>query len=386
MKFSRRLKWSLLLLLSFVAPVYAEGCITWPQDVFSHLDYGFYWVKESQGQLGVEEAVKASYRGHAATIPSKDFYDPTKPTIIYFHGWEPDSTLAMRREDFCYRDPQSNQLVVDSLKPWKERGWNVAIFYWQQFSDDFPLDAQKKVYSADGIRWKYIDAAGNTHTAAGGTNGQSIAAAALSDFTAAMPNYSGPELRIVGHSLGGQLSIQFTQSLIHAINNGSISNRALMPKRLTLLDPVFSPLPTSYLPDMQSTAQKNYADLLYIENNCVAVDGVDTSPLSEITSPYTTQLQDNIAMEHVFETDIDKSFFIFTYGKTKGDVQYDFALHRAARFIYFNSLDELPHVNYPDGGMPPSAATSNERTWAMMHDGYPREQITGTNTYIQKKS
>jgi hypothetical protein len=306
--------------------------------------------------------------------------------VVYIHGWEPGSTAALRREDFCYRDPQSNQVVLDSLRPWKERGWNVAIFYWQQFSDDTPLDAQRKVYSGEGMSWKYVDATGKTHSVAGGTGGRSMADAAVSDFTAAMQNYSGPELRIVGHSLGGQLSIQFTQRLIHGINDGSISNRALMPKRLTLLDPVFSPLPTSYLPGLESTAKKNYDDLAYIENSCVAVDGVDTSPLSDITSPYTMQLQNNVAMEHIFETDIDKNFFTYTYGKTKGGIQYDFALHRAARFIYFNSLDDLPRVNYPDGGMQPSAATSNKRTLEMMHDGYPRAQIMGINTFDQKKS
>ena len=47
---------------------------------------------------------------------------------------------------------------MDALPLWAARGWNVGIFYWNQFADDTLEEAERKIHSANrtpaGMRWQ----------------------------------------------------------------------------------------------------------------------------------------------------------------------------------------------------------------------------------------
>ena len=62
----------------------------------------------------------------------------------------------------------------------------------------------------------------------------------------ALADFSGPELRLASHSLGNQMAANLLQKLARAVAVGDISP-ALMPQRLALLDPYWSPLEQDYL-------------------------------------------------------------------------------------------------------------------------------------------
>ncbi|PHQ80862.1 MAG: hypothetical protein COB66_03720 [Coxiella sp. (in: Bacteria)] len=89
------------------------------------------------------------------------YFDPKKPTIIFFHGWQPDTVKNKSRFDLCYMYKQANGQSsprYNTLQYWK--GWNVGVFYWNQFADEANVvDAEAKIYSAHGImsmRWAYL--------------------------------------------------------------------------------------------------------------------------------------------------------------------------------------------------------------------------------------
>ncbi|MFQ3246248.1 MAG: hypothetical protein ACI9WC_002575 [Arenicella sp.] len=62
-----------------------------------------------------------------------DYYKPTRPTIIYFHGWQAGAMSDRKEENFTYTfDTETN----NALQAWKDDGWNVGIFYWTPWADD----------------------------------------------------------------------------------------------------------------------------------------------------------------------------------------------------------------------------------------------------------
>ena len=67
-------------------------------------DYGIYWLKNSD--QGAESAVPACRHsvGKARCMRillSSGYFDPKKPTIIFFHGWQPGSAKINRVSIFA---------------------------------------------------------------------------------------------------------------------------------------------------------------------------------------------------------------------------------------------------------------------------------------------
>lgn len=97
-------------------------------------------------------------------------HQPSRPTVVYVHGWEPGTTARGFRETLNWRANTRHtgigvtaELVpdVDALPLWAARGWNVAIFYWNQLADDTLPEAERKIHSAvgtsspgEGMRWQ----------------------------------------------------------------------------------------------------------------------------------------------------------------------------------------------------------------------------------------
>jgi hypothetical protein len=79
--------------------------------------------------------------------PTAEYFDPRKPTLLYVHGIEPGTTVRGFRETFVTPTGVETMFPrVPTGNLWLDRGYNIAIFYWNQFSDDERPAVEKKIY------------------------------------------------------------------------------------------------------------------------------------------------------------------------------------------------------------------------------------------------
>lgn len=206
---------------------------------FTSLDYGIYWVKCGTCRPdGKQLALKADPRLGA------NYFDPSKPTVIYVHGWQKDTVQKAERESFrsLYTYAAADVNLQDLSKAWKDRGYNVGIFYWNQFADDDwglePRDTERKIWENGTASWKVHVSKDKWEW---GNNNEKLHKTApqlfFDSYMAAMEAYKGKpeqEVRIVGHSLGHQMAVLLTQQLADAKVSA-----ALMPDRVALLDAAY---------------------------------------------------------------------------------------------------------------------------------------------------
>lgn len=196
-------------------------------------DIGYYWVA-NDGQTMVK----------ATGTNQTGYYDSTKPTVIYYHGWQSGTCAnnVCRRENFIFLDPKNNNKPVNTVANWKSQGWNVGVFYWNQFADEGQVkDAEAKIWSINGPqKMRYKMPSGSYSSTNSPT--VSISDIAYSDFLKIMGSYNGAEIRLAGHSLGSQLATIVSYKLFS-------SKSFLMPKKLELLDPFWSKDAKTYLGD-----------------------------------------------------------------------------------------------------------------------------------------
>ena len=80
-------------------------------------------------------------------VPTSEYFDPGKPTLLYVHGIEPGTTVRGFRETFV--TPTGVTTIFPCIPTgnlWLDRGYNIAIFYWNQFSDDQRPAVERKIY------------------------------------------------------------------------------------------------------------------------------------------------------------------------------------------------------------------------------------------------
>ena len=215
-----------------------------------YLDYGLHWVKINNGQ---EQQVKAVEHDGTVISRNSSYYSNSKPTVIYFHGWQNGSSEeGYSRESFEFSDVNQN-----TISAWKTQGWNVAIFHWNQFADEGDVkNAEAKMWSANGpkgMRYRLDD--GSYSTTQSPTI--SVGEIAFQQITAALTNNSSNNIRFAGHSLGNQLAVSVAQKINKGINDGSVSSN-VMPNRVELLDPFWSQDAKSYLGDSNGDGQNDW--------------------------------------------------------------------------------------------------------------------------------
>ncbi len=216
------------------------------------LDYGVYWFN-SQNQ----SAKAFDERTNRKINVSSSFYDPSKPTVVYFHGWQNNTSRDnYRRETFQFVDA-SNNVNVNTAQIWKNKGWNVAIFYWNQFADEGELkDAEAKIWSTNGNRkMRYRLSDGSYSERQAPTN--SLGIEAFNQLSALLANNTSNNIRFVGHSLGNQLATYTSFLFSTAVKKGNLSAR-LMPNRLELLDPFWSKGRKNYLGDYNNDGSNDW--------------------------------------------------------------------------------------------------------------------------------
>ena len=215
----------------------------WGVEYFEKNTTGLYWYVKKDGAIPTTE-----YKA-----------DPTKPTIIYTHGWKPYESMV--REGLSVKSRTEGALTAHGYSDFKydtefynyylEKGYNVGIFYWNQLADEgMNLSVVTKIWSSDnGENMKYVTYSENgtrsSTKADDETNpkesismmyGKAIIEALGADFSGM--------LHLAGHSMGGELTCAVSEYLCLLYDKGEIGEN-LLPDRLTMIDP--------YIPDTRVT-------------------------------------------------------------------------------------------------------------------------------------
>ncbi|WP_137972118.1 hypothetical protein [Pseudomonas sp. F(2018)] len=219
----------MLCLLCFSSLVHAAPGV-FPDSTFNNLDYGLYW-------FGYGDTWQKAVPGQ-----SNAYFGPSKPTVIYIHGWQNGATARKDRETFNREGAGGPSL--DLATAWLNAGYNVGVLYWNQFADEGEVtDAEAKIWSTSGpraMRWR--NAAGVYST--GPT--QSASDLLFKSYKDNMASYTGSNIRILGHSLGNQMAIVLSKKISDAVTAGTLNSK-LLPKRVALLDPFYSNNAKSWL-------------------------------------------------------------------------------------------------------------------------------------------
>jgi len=215
---------------------------------FSRLDVGVYWARCGACRPGDHRSdeVKA--------YPGEDdaYFNPRRPTVIFVHGWEPGSTAQAARQSVQTPITAAPLREQDLAAPWRARGYNVGLFYWNQFADDtsslIPTGVERKIWTADGgLTYLTRRADGSLAAPRVYPGRASVADLFVRSYLAAMHGYRGASVRFAGHSLGNQLAVRAAYLLQGLAERRRIAP-ALLPRRIALLDPFYSSGTETYLP------------------------------------------------------------------------------------------------------------------------------------------
>jgi hypothetical protein len=334
-----------------------------------YLDYGLHWVNvDNNGNESQEKGV--DHDGNII-LNNANYYDSSKPTVIYFHGWQ--SGMAedgYNVEDFYFDDVDAN-----TAQAWKDQGWNVGIYHWGQFADEDELkDAEAKIWSTEGdqgMRYRLDDGSYSTEQAPN----KSLGLLAFEHITTALDDNTSGNIRFVGHSLGNQLAVVVAKKINKAVNYEVISSH-LMPGRVDLLDPFWSQGDKSYLSgDWTGERVRNYIENLISEKD-IAVTWYKTSAIFDLwIGDQNTDLEKQVAL-------INNRFWYLS--------AIDIAdKHVHARKWYFMSMaydaPEEVTINWwgrrsKTGYDAASATSSNNHIRTMMNDDEQWDQVEGRYT------
>ena len=229
----RRIFLAALLCFSFLPNAFV---FAFDRSVFDNLDYGIYWYGD---QITSQKAIPNS---------ANPYYANSQPTLIYIHGWQRDKTPLLYRETFA-RSVDGGP-AQDLTSAWKANGWNMGIFYWNQFSDEGDVnDAEAKIWTTSGakaMRWRKAD---GSYVNSGIT--KSAGELFLESYKTALAGYTGNDIRLAGHSLGSEMVIVGAKLISDAVDRGELPQN-LRPRRVALLDPAFIGGQRAYLANSQT--------------------------------------------------------------------------------------------------------------------------------------
>lgn len=324
------------------------------ESVFSNLDYGLYWADEDNGFI---KAGTDTVDGYGS------YYDVTKPTIIYIHGWQEDSVEELSRETFY--NTNTGRPDVDFAQMWQSYGYNIGIMYWNQFADEDEVkDAESKIWSTEGdkgMRW--LDSDGEYHY---DDVDQPVAELFLENYIEAMSGYEGDDIRIAGHSLGNQVAIRLTSLLQESAQSGDIEEN-LVPGRVSLLDAFYSNWSKSYL-DGQWVGE---AALELVEEMIDYGTAIDSYRTSSLSSTFLAGDENQDLHNQTAFCEQDTSFFDLTEQAEK---------HVAAIWLYLWSIDYSEPTVEDSTSLGVSAAADNDLVLEWMAADKHIDQSQGGDT------
>lgn len=333
------------------------------------LDYGFYWVK-------ADTSVTKAIDENSNAIPvGSEYYDPSKPVLVYFHGWQKGSSVEnYSRETFQWIDSENN-INQNTILSWKNAGWNVLIFYWNQFADEDEVkDAEAKIWSINGpggMRYRLKDGSYSTNQ----SPQYSLRDIAFDQYVTLVYDNTSSIKRFAGHSLGNQLAVSVAKTISDYVNINVLPEK-MMPERIELLDPFWSSGSKSYLNGKWTGEEvKTYVQTMISRHN-TAVTWYRTSAILDLwIGDRNTELTKMVAYVHPA---------YWYYAGTQLDKK-----HIAARHSYFWSHAFDPPVECTinwwnrrraTGNVGASAATSTARIRQMMDPNREWVQVEGRYT------
>jgi hypothetical protein len=161
------------------------------------LQYGIRWFGKDNIRLP----------GYNVPPPNRN-----APTFIFSHGWQPGATVARTMENFNYKDIDPKYgFDVNMADAWIAAGWNVGMFYWNQFADEAVVqDAEAKLWTPNGpqgMRWRTTDGSYSTVGAPNISIPELFVECYLQSF-ANVSDYPA-SVRLAGHSLGSQVILPY---------------------------------------------------------------------------------------------------------------------------------------------------------------------------------
>lgn len=322
------------------------------------LDTGIYWF----GSGNVSQKF--------ITGQSNSYFNASKPTVIYIHGWQNGTTASLFRETFNpKRNDPTNGPDVNTVDYWVAKGWNVGIFYWNQLADESEVkDAEAKIWSTSGtqgMRWRKKD---GTYSTSGAPT-VSAAQLFVNTYKQAMQGFTGSEVRLAGHSLGSQMVTNSAKLISDQVDSGTMSSN-LRPKRVALLDPFWSKDGKSYLGGSW-TGEVCRQYVTQLKTKGVVFEQYKSSAITDVgigdSNSGMLQLTAFAELKPWYVSALDQA------GK-----------HGAARDWYFYSMGSAAPAETKNGvstGLTgPSAATATTRIQTMMNSSNRWYQNAGQNT------
>lgn len=340
-----------ILTLCLSLSAYAKTGI-FPTATFDNLSYGLYW-------FGANNQYEKS---SAETSHGSRFYDPNKPTLIFIHGWQKGHITD--RDRSVYFEDNNGWPDEDFANLWRSEGYNVGILYWDQFADESEVkDAEAKIWTATGPRnMRWLDSNGDYHQ---GPN-QNVVDILLESYEQAMQYYTGPELRLAGHSLGNQVALRLADQLVSAQQQGKVTSYEV-PNRVSLLDPFYSNHSKDYL-NGAWVGEKAREIVNRLKSAGMAIDSYRSSIVtsSVFAGDENKELSNSVAF-----TEIKTGFFNQFQISEK---------HSSAVWLYFWSII-YPTPTVTNSAMPGLSASStydDVRQWMFTSDHLV--QTAGDNT------
>ena len=303
-----------------------------------YLDVGIYWY--SYGNETIRH------------VPgeSNPFFTPGAPTVLYVHGWQKATTVRGFRETFSWAaNVPGYGLDVDTAAAWLDDGWNVGIFYWNQYADEPSFkDAEAKIWSAKTrvkMRWRQlvVEMDGNVpmrkvHLAESpeptpsvaqifcqaylslfatsgprptptptptpgaavedGGDSASASASAGDDTLRPVEGIMGPDgggpqqcrVRLIGHSLGAQIVLAATYELYHKARSEAIPSWIPLPNRVSLVDVLFSSGKKDYL-GRRSIGSTLCRQIDALARTSVAVEQIKVSRVAEVLASSSERIK-----------------------------------------------------------------------------------------------
>jgi len=245
-------------------------------------------------------------KSNTPSVDSRLNFDPSKPTLLYVHGLEAGTTARGYRETFC--TPTGLPSIFPTLSTgdmWLDRGYNIGMFYWNQFSDDNATAVERKMYVGGDMNWarKSLRTSDSTTSTKDVPGEDSVRRrpslgqwekknneekgeergempCIADQLVAEIVRYFGEDVkvkvkvkgavRVVGHSMGAQLVLEAVRRLS---DRSKTETRALAAvqaiDRLVLLDPYFGYNRHAFEPmDGLTTAQRAAQSLATLSMDC----------------------------------------------------------------------------------------------------------------------
>jgi len=165
------------------------------------------------------------------------YFNPAKKTLLMVHGLQPECVL---NEDQFGLNGELDQVLL----PYISMGYNVGVFLWTQFADEEIINfvwSEDQIYTTSSfvkMRYKVKTSSGAIISREAPLD-MSITDYFIRSWIFHWPLGTSPEvvpeIRVMGHSLGTQLTLN---SAYHIYMRTDIT---VKPDRLALLDAVMSP-------------------------------------------------------------------------------------------------------------------------------------------------